>query len=1026
MTNITTDEFQKLVDKRTRWVNVTKENEFDIENILAGLYDDPSHFIFELLQNAEDVSAKTISFYLFNDRLEIHHDGEDFDFDDVKAITGIGKSPKKDELNKIGKFGVGFKSVFAITENPEIYSGEYAFRINNFVVPEKLNNSLKSRTKFVLPFDHRIRGTKEVFNLVADRLKNIGETTLLFIENIQEINWFINNEESGKYSRECKAKISDHIRRIELQSQVGNNNIVFNQWLIFDKPVEKPTCQDISSEIIQNFEQKVEVAFSIEVDSKANKELIIPVHNPKLFVFFPTGKETHLKFLIQGPYRTTPARDNIPKDDTWNIKLINETASLVVNSLLKIKELGLLTTDFLKVLPINKENFPEDHMFRPIYEAVLNKLKSDEKLLPANDGSYISAKQAFLASGKDLMDLLNTKQLSLLFGKQDCQWFNSEITQNKTPELWKYLVGELEIKEIEPREFVKYFTEGFIKEQEDEWVIRFYAFLKDKNALWRKKDWNPEGPLRKKPFIRLEKNLHVAPFDGSDKPQAYLPGNSSTAFPKVVKKVIADNKEAREFLNDLRLPEHDLIAEVIEFILPKYQKENIEISNGENLDDVKEIIQALKIAQSDKKEGLVNELKKYKFLIVVNLVLQKKYWYKPNLIYLTERFTGSEILEKYFEGNPDIYFLGELYSAFKREQLLELGCLDNVRVTYRKPNYDGHIDIQDYRGNHKRGLNGFDPDCEIEGLEYALENITVEKARIIWNILKLYHKNIYGIVESSARKDYGDRGTRSHREEKQASKMGKLVREKKWLPDKHGNFHKPSEVALSDLSDNFDFDKESTETKIIAEKLGFKKDIEQELLSQTSEEFRKRFELAKRIPLEKLEKIATEESVQKQFPEQPVANEDHRKAKAHENYKNSPNKEYEKRNRSVRISQEQTDKRTFLREWYQNEDGKVICQICKAPSSFKNRQDKHYFEAVEIVVEKEYDANALALCPLCAAKYTNGERTEDGKIKERLHELYLKRKTMQRFVITIDLCGEQKQIQFVEKHLVDLSPIFEK
>jgi len=33
---------------------------------------------------------------------------------------------------------------------------------------------------------------------------------------------------------------------------------------------------------------------------------------------------------------------------------------------------------------------------------------------------------------------------------------------------------------------------------------------------------------------------------------------------------------------------------------------------------------------------------------------------------------------------------------------------------------------------------------------------------------------------------------------------------------------------------------------------------------------------------------------------------------------------------------------------------------------------------------------------------------------------------MQGFVITIDLCGEKKQIQFVEKHFVDLVPIFEK
>jgi len=208
MTNMVQNEFNKLIDKRKRWVSVTQENEFDIEGILAGLYDDPSHFIFELLQNAEDESANTISFYLFNDCLEIHHNGEDFDFKDVESITGIGKSSKKDELNKIGKFGVGFKSVFAITENPEIYSGEYTFRIKNFVVPEILDTSLKSRTKIVLPFNHRIRGTKEVFNLVADRLKNIGETTLLFLENIQEINWFINNEESGKYSRECKAKLS--------------------------------------------------------------------------------------------------------------------------------------------------------------------------------------------------------------------------------------------------------------------------------------------------------------------------------------------------------------------------------------------------------------------------------------------------------------------------------------------------------------------------------------------------------------------------------------------------------------------------------------------------------------------------------------------------------------------------------------------------------------------------------------------------------------------------------------------------
>lgn len=83
--------------------------------------------------------------------------------------------------------------------------------------------------------------------------------------------------------------------------------------------------------------------------------------------------------------------------------------------------------------------------------------------------------------------------------------------------------------------------------------------------------------MRNKQFIRLEKNNHVAPFDSGGRHQAYLPGISNTGFrtEKTVKKVIADDKEAREFLEELGLPKPDLYAEVIESVLPKYQKTNL-------------------------------------------------------------------------------------------------------------------------------------------------------------------------------------------------------------------------------------------------------------------------------------------------------------------------------------------------------------------------------------------------------------------------------------------------------------------
>ena len=90
--------------------------------LLAHLYSDRTHFIYEILQNAEDAGARAkksvkISFHLFKDRLEIRHNGKLFDEPDVRGICGLVEGTKKDDLTQIGKFGIGFKSVYAYVEN---------------------------------------------------------------------------------------------------------------------------------------------------------------------------------------------------------------------------------------------------------------------------------------------------------------------------------------------------------------------------------------------------------------------------------------------------------------------------------------------------------------------------------------------------------------------------------------------------------------------------------------------------------------------------------------------------------------------------------------------------------------------------------------------------------------------------------------------------------------------------------------------------------------------------------------------
>ena len=108
-------------------------------DLLGQLYSERTHFIFELIQNAEDAGATELAFELFGDRLEVRHDGRPFTEADVRGVCGVGQSGKSGDLTKIGQFGIGFKSVYAYTRTPRVYSGGEHFRIDMYVRPSAVD-----------------------------------------------------------------------------------------------------------------------------------------------------------------------------------------------------------------------------------------------------------------------------------------------------------------------------------------------------------------------------------------------------------------------------------------------------------------------------------------------------------------------------------------------------------------------------------------------------------------------------------------------------------------------------------------------------------------------------------------------------------------------------------------------------------------------------------------------------------------------------------------------------------------------
>ena len=73
-----------------------------LERIIQ-LYTDKSHFVYELLQNAEDCGASKIKFFQYEDRLEVVHDGRPFSLNNLQGLCDIGKSDKINDLSVMKK-----------------------------------------------------------------------------------------------------------------------------------------------------------------------------------------------------------------------------------------------------------------------------------------------------------------------------------------------------------------------------------------------------------------------------------------------------------------------------------------------------------------------------------------------------------------------------------------------------------------------------------------------------------------------------------------------------------------------------------------------------------------------------------------------------------------------------------------------------------------------------------------------------------------------------------------------------------
>ena len=1032
---------QQIAAKRQLLLDGIEENEGDINlRIFEDFYPDEAHFIFELLQNAEDAGATEVSFELTAHGCSFEHNGtRHFNEQDIRGITGIFNSSKKGSVDKIGKFGVGFKSVFVYTDSPVIYSKPHCFKIVKLVLPQEVapKPNLGDRTRFEFPFNNPKKNVKEAYAEVKSGLEQLSENTLLFLRNLGYIKWKIGAQE-GELLRE------EHTdNHVEVLKQLDGKEVLSSHWLRFSAPVQ---LDDAFSAAVDGVErQQVSVAFELTFTgerksfdkTKPIKEQlkITPAVRGKVSVFFPADKETSgLRFHLHGPFIPELSRASI-KNSAENLPLFGQLALLTSKSLHSIKSLGLLSGDFLAVLPNNDDPLPE--RYQVIRRAVLEEMKASP-LVPSYRGGHVPATR-LLQARATLKALLTTEDLAFVTDRDDSPEWAIGATQRNTNQ--DRLLSSLGIRvwdecclqsffEQRAREFDDYGEEveldqsvlDWLQGKSDEWLQALYAVM-----LKHCEEESDFGKLDLVYFVRLTSG------EWSTAAYSFFQTDTSSAMERsscVDEKIFSSGtkrqqqQDARKFLALLGVRVPNEADAMTQLLSDWYREGSTPPSDNEYRQHLEAMISFLE--RNPLQKDMFDRAKVFK---VASLNTS---WVSAGGVYLDEPYGKSGLSVLYglvSDQKGKRWPLDDWYRqcGIPLEKVVKfaelLGCqrefdkLYAAAMPWTNPNWS-------YLAKAPGGREGNSIARDFilsSEAHLLLHTKDINAMQLLWRALCRSESLRQTILKACYQRT--EKGGPHYSE----SQLVLSLRDIAWVPQTDGTFVKPRDAVSTRLPKGFPFDvghkwlqalefgstdaKRGVETAARSAKrseLGFK----------SEEDLQRALAFTKLSPEEQA-RILAEATAPKpepiELPERPVRNPDLRIQRVGEDAMNTPKKETAIRERSVSLgaTEAKAEAKVYLQDQYTNSSGQMICQVCKDELPFRLPSGSYYFEAVELVADakKRHRSTYLSLCPNHAAAYRHANDQRNS-----MAELVA---TASSEEIDVSLGGVETTIYFTQTHLAD-------
>lgn len=770
-----------------------------VQRSVVDKYSDQAHFIYELLQNADDVKATTAKFRLEESGLYFTHNGsipftvsnpqnEEADTNNgtlghINAITSIANSNKTEA--SIGKFGVGFKAVFQYTQTPHIYDPKIRFKIERFIVPHILDSDLdwreSSETVFFFPFDQKEKHPQESHDEILEKLKAL-DFPVLFLSSLKSVS-FDAVKVTGKYTKEITRKIEQGdttVQWITLALKLDGKRITQRLVMFTRNNTSGHPCS---------------ICYALGEDGK-----LMPIARPA-FCFFPTKEATNLNFILHAPFLLTDSREGIKAGEKHNNGLIEQLAELAANSLPILRDEKLIDDSILDIIPYDESKFSgsDDRRkisFKPFFAAIKDKLQADV-LLPAANGECLPKKCSYWASYTGLVELFSDEQLAQLTDTQNAHWvfrgLGKEEVQRTNKPLADYIDGgdarirkepNLIVSSLLPEDVLKKITVRFIAAQPQQWLHKFYAYLSERESY--------QKSVKDKPIF-LDQNGNAVPaFDGNKQLILFLPDNDISDYTTVNNELLS-NEDTREFIEKFGIKKPSLRDEIYNKILPAYNTdENIDTSPH-----FMKFFRYFKECPNDEVSEFIGLIKDKAFLLYKSAADPKVYRGKASYLYLP-----TPDLKDWFETKPDTTFLSldkyrEMVDEKDHVRLMEFFVKLGVRKT---PSVFSREISSAELGDQKISWHGKNHELEnkfLDGCEQIIASINATRSVLLWRVLA----NVDQLHSLRGRHTWF---YYSHQSEYFKSAEEQRLLMAKWILNKTGELVSADVATIQTLSDEYD------------------------------------------------------------------------------------------------------------------------------------------------------------------------------------------------------------------------------